>query len=50
VQPSEGKPHFKTDSSLVEKELGIKWIGFEQSIKDTLGTIFEIEKELKASK
>lgn len=50
AKPSEGSPHFKTDSSLVEKELGIKWIGFEQCIKDTLSSIFEVEKELKGSK
>ncbi|GAA5884120.1 hypothetical protein JCM6882_002147 [Rhodosporidiobolus microsporus] len=39
--------HFKTDSSHVQKVLGIEWISFEKSVKDTLGEIFKIEKELK---
>ncbi|GAA5845244.1 hypothetical protein JCM11251_003855 [Rhodosporidiobolus azoricus] len=39
--------HFKTDSSHVEKVLGIKWISFEQSVKDTLAEIFKVEKQLK---
>ncbi|KAK4702327.1 hypothetical protein P7C70_g3894, partial [Phenoliferia sp. Uapishka_3] len=33
-----GPEHFKTDSSKVEKELNIKWIDFETSIKDTVKT------------
>lgn len=49
AEVTSGKEHFKTDSSLVEKELGIKWISFEDSVKDTLGQIFQIEKELKGS-
>ncbi|GAA5982782.1 hypothetical protein JCM10908_006785 [Rhodotorula pacifica] len=49
AKPTPGAEHFKTDSSLVEKELGIKWISFEDSVKDTLGQIFQIEKELKGS-
>jgi hypothetical protein len=41
----ESKPeHFKTDSSLVEKELGIKWISFEDSVKDTLGQILLLDE------
>ncbi|GAA5928441.1 hypothetical protein JCM1841_005674 [Sporobolomyces salmonicolor] len=44
---SEGNPHFKTDSSKVEKELGMKWIPFEQSVKDTLAELFAVEKSLK---
>ncbi|GAA6011172.1 hypothetical protein JCM10207_005525 [Rhodosporidiobolus poonsookiae] len=50
-QPKEVKNDFgdlfKTDSSLVQKELGVKWIGFEQTVKDTLSALFKIEKELK---
>ena len=49
AEVTSGKEHFKTDSSLVEKELGIKWISFEDSVKDTLRQIFAIEKELKGS-
>ncbi|BGP58484.1 hypothetical protein JCM8202_001148 [Rhodotorula sphaerocarpa] len=49
AEETAGQDHFKTDSSLVEKELGIAWIPFEQSVKDTLGQIFQIEKELKGS-
>lgn len=49
AEETAGQDHFKTDSSLVEKELGINWISFEQSVKDTLGQIFQIEKELKGS-
>ncbi|POY74967.1 hypothetical protein BMF94_1943 [Rhodotorula taiwanensis] len=49
VEPTSGPEHFKTDSSLVEKELGIKWITFAESVKDTLGQIFDLEKELKGS-
>lgn len=47
VQASEGAEHFKTDSSKVEKELGVKWIGFEQSVQDTAAKLFELERELK---
>ncbi|KAL8277114.1 hypothetical protein RQP46_010442 [Phenoliferia psychrophenolica] len=43
-----GPEHFKTDTSKVEKELGIKWISFEESIKDTVKVIFDLEKSLKA--
>ncbi|GAA5987316.1 hypothetical protein JCM11641_002681 [Rhodosporidiobolus odoratus] len=50
-QPKEVKDttseHYTTDSSLVEKELGIEWIDFETTVKDTLSAIFEAEKELK---
>ncbi|BGP43877.1 hypothetical protein JCM10449v2_007934 [Rhodotorula kratochvilovae] len=42
-----GAPHFKTDSSFVEKTFGYKWISFEQSTKDTLAEILKVEKELK---
>lgn len=49
VEPTPGAEHFKTDSSLVEQELGISWISFEDSVKDTLEEIFQIEKQLKGS-
>ncbi|GAA6046168.1 hypothetical protein JCM8097_005814 [Rhodosporidiobolus ruineniae] len=40
--------HFKTDSSLVEKELLSEgWIPFDESIKDTLSSIFKLEEQLK---
>ncbi|GJN94209.1 hypothetical protein Rhopal_007283-T1 [Rhodotorula paludigena] len=49
--PSDGaaaQPHFKTDSSLVEKTFaGWKWTSFEQSTKDTLAEILKVEKQLK---
>jgi len=40
-------PHFKTDSSKVEKELGIEFIPFRQSVKDTLEELFKIEERIK---
>jgi nucleoside-diphosphate-sugar epimerase len=42
-----GPEHFKTDSSKVQKELGIKWIDFETSVVDTAREIFRVEAELK---
>merc|ERR1712093_613057 len=48
AEPSEGKPHFKTDSSLVDRTFGgFKWISFEDSTKDTLAEILRVEKALK---
>lgn len=43
---AKGKEHYKTDSSKVEKELGIEWIGFEQCVVDTAKRLLELEKEL----
>ncbi|GAA5902470.1 SDR family oxidoreductase [Sporobolomyces salmoneus] len=40
-------PHFSTDSSKVEKELGIEFIPFRQSVKDTLEELFEVEQRIK---
>jgi len=48
AEPSEGKPHFKTDSSLVDRTFGgFKWTSFEDSTKDTLAEILRVEKALK---
>jgi hypothetical protein len=43
-------PHFSTDSSKVEKELGIDFIPFRTSVKDTLEQLFAIEKRIKEKK
>ncbi|KAM0786885.1 hypothetical protein ACM66B_002310 [Microbotryomycetes sp. NB124-2] len=40
-------PHFKTDSSHAEKQLGIQWIPFEQTVIDTARELFNLEKALK---
>lgn len=40
-----GPEHFKTNTSKVEKELGIKWIDFQTSIVDTLRILFDLELE-----
>jgi len=44
VEASEPPPHFGTDSSKVEKELGIEWIPFEKSIVDTAVEFFKLEE------
>ena len=46
----DGKPpfqHFDTDSTKAEKDFGIKWIGFEQCMKDTASKLWEIEASLQ---
>ncbi|KAK4052785.1 hypothetical protein OIV83_002072 [Microbotryomycetes sp. JL201] len=40
-------PHFKTDSSHAEKQLGLQWIPFEQTVVDTARELFNLEKTLK---
>ena len=40
-------PHFKTDSSKVEKELGIEFMSFRTSVMDTLEELFKIEERIK---
>ncbi|KAK4057451.1 hypothetical protein OIO90_001520 [Microbotryomycetes sp. JL221] len=40
-------PHFKSDSSKAEKQLGLKWIPFEQTVIDSAKALFALEKELK---
>ena len=47
VDKVEVPEHFATDSSKVEKQLGIKWIPFEQSIVDTAKSLFALEAKLK---
>lgn len=47
VDKVEVPEHFATDSSKVEKQLGIKWIPFEQSIVDTAKSLFGLEAKLK---
>ncbi|ORY78034.1 hypothetical protein BCR35DRAFT_267003 [Leucosporidium creatinivorum] len=41
------RPHFATDSSKVERDLGIKWRPFEETVRDTARELFRIEAELK---
>jgi len=46
---SDGKPapeHYKTDTSKALKTFGIEWRSFKQTIVDTAGALFELEKEL----
>lgn len=43
-----GKAHFSTDSSKVRQDLGIEFIGLEQSVVDTATKLFAVEKKLKA--
>ncbi|GAA5982196.1 hypothetical protein JCM5350_003490 [Sporobolomyces pararoseus] len=43
-------PHFSTDSSKVEKELGIEFMPFRTSVRDTLEELFKIEKRIKEKK
>ncbi|BGP20659.1 hypothetical protein JCM10213_001095 [Rhodosporidiobolus nylandii] len=47
--PDANAGHFRTDSSLVEKELlgGEGWIPFKKSVTDTLQAIFDQEAQLK---
>jgi len=40
-------PHFATDSSKAEKELGITWIPFDKCVTDTATKLFAIEKQLQ---
>lgn len=47
VDKVEVPEHFASDSSKVQKQLGIKWIPFEQSIVDTARTLFALEAQLK---
>ncbi|CAD6577364.1 MAG: methylglyoxal reductase (NADPH-dependent) gre2 [Cyphobasidiales sp. Tagirdzhanova-0007] len=50
ITPSDGKPmgaHYDTDSSKVQRDLGIVWTAKEQSIKDTAARLWEIEASLK---
>lgn len=46
AERSSGAEHFKTDSSKVERELGIEWISFEKSMVDTANKLFDIESGL----
>lgn len=39
--------HFETDSSKVERDLGINWKPFEETVRDTARELFRIEAELK---
>lgn len=39
---------YKSDSSLVQKELGIKFTSFEDSMRDTVEELLRIEKSTKA--
>lgn len=43
-------PHFSTDSSKVEKELGIEFMPFRTSVRGTLEELFKIEKSIKEKK
>ncbi|GAA6026123.1 hypothetical protein JCM11491_002807, partial [Sporobolomyces phaffii] len=48
--PADSKPardHFKTDSSKVERELGVEFMPFRTSVRDTLAELFKIEQRLK---
>lgn len=47
VDSKAAPPHFQTDSSKVEKELGIDFIPFRSSAKDTLEALFAVEKRIK---
>ncbi|KAM0751019.1 NAD(P)-binding protein [Meredithblackwellia eburnea MCA 4105] len=49
VTSTEIPPHYATDSSKVEKELGIKWKSFKQSIIETATDLFALEAADKAS-
>jgi nucleoside-diphosphate-sugar epimerase len=49
VPSSEGlppSPHFKTDSSKAERDLGIKFITFEKMILDTVDKLVQLNKSL----
>ena len=37
---------FKIDPSKAEQQLGLKFIGFEQSMKDTVTRLLELQNEL----
>jgi len=41
------RPHFATNSSKVERDLGIKWRPFEKTVRDTARELFRIEAELE---
>ena len=53
IPETDSKPmveHYNTDSSKAGKDLGIIWIGIEQSITDTAARLWEIEASLKSAK
>lgn len=50
IPAAENKPwqeHFMTDCSKVEKELGIRWTSFDQTVVDTANKLLEIETRLR---
>ncbi|GAA5830714.1 hypothetical protein JCM11251_001052 [Rhodosporidiobolus azoricus] len=44
----EWPPHFEWDTSKAERDLGIRWKPLEQTVKEALEQVFELEEEEKA--